>query len=271
MVRVKVTGTIRPGTSNRVNLQTNWTVLDNDSGEYLINSSAFYDDTLGWATSNCIGASGSTCPTTPPFWNSSARPGSLADMYQHVEAPVYIRKEVCENVALDGCTDTSVIVSPGDVVPFFLYPQVSTQNLNTSEPPLPASGANADDVVVTDVLPVNISYVANSSFVDGLPQEPDTIQLNTPATGQTTLVWNLGTIPFNSGVEIKFNGAVSAFAANNVSLQNNVEIESPDDPSDSQFHRDAVGVVPLSASIARVGKQTVEDIVDLDTPDCRGK
>ncbi len=99
MVRARITGTLQPTSANNINMSVFWTVLDNNDGEYLINSSSFYDDTIAtWLNSTCNGVSGSTCPSTPQ--SSSGRPGSRADWYVHVDAPVSIRKQVCEPYGL---------------------------------------------------------------------------------------------------------------------------------------------------------------------------
>ena len=262
MVRARITGILQPTSANNIGMSVYWTVLDNNDGEYLINSSSFYDETINtWLNSTCNGVSGSSCPSTPQ--NSGGRPGSRADWYVHVDAPISIRKQVCEPTDPTDCTYDSVLGAPGNIVPFKLFPQIGELDWNNSnEPVWPVPGTAALNVVVTDVLPKHLSYVAGSAKIDGVPQEPDTIAVDTPAAGQTTLTWNLGTLADGAAPVITFNARVSAFAPNLAQLKNVTTIASPSDTSPSRFHTDDAEVGIRSSAKAGVDKLTLTPIID---------
>jgi hypothetical protein len=261
MVRARIIGTLQPTSSNNIRMTVQWTVLDNDAGEWLINSSSFYDDTTAtWRNSTCYGASGTNCPSTPQL-SGSQRPGDRADVYLHVDAPVSIRKQVCEPGDADDCTFDSVLAAPGNIIPFKLFPQVGDLDWNSSEPVWPVPGAAAQNVVVTDVLPKNLDYVPGSATINNVPQEP-TVAANTPGPGQTTLTWDLGTVADGTTLTIRFNGRVSAFAANQEILKNVATIASPSDPSNSNFKRDEAEVSVRSSAQAGVDKLALTPIID---------
>ncbi len=117
-------------------------------------------------------------------------------------------------------------------------------------------------MVVTDVLPKNLSYVAGSAKIDGVPQEPDTIAANTPGAGQTTLTWNLGTLADGAAPVITFNARVSPFAPNLAQLKNVTTIASPSDTSPSRFHTDDAEVGIRSSSKAGVDKLSLTPLID---------
>jgi hypothetical protein len=261
MIRARIIGTLQPTGDNRIRMTVQWTVLDNDAGEWLVNSSSFYDETTAsWLNSTCYGVSGANCPGTPQL-GGSQRPGDRADVYLHVDAPVSIRKQVCEPGDADDCTYDSVLAAPGNIIPFKLFPHVGDLDWNNNEPVWPTPGAAALNVVVTDVLPKNLDYVLGSASINNVPQEP-TIAPNTPGPGQTTLMWNLGTVADGATPIIRFNARVSAFAANQAILKNVTTITSPSDPSSSNFKRDEAEVSVRSSAQAGVDKLALTPLID---------
>ncbi|MEZ4518084.1 MAG: SdrD B-like domain-containing protein [Chloroflexota bacterium] len=270
MVRAVGTGEIEPTNNRYVRMNVYWTVLDNDAGEYLINTSAFYDESNGsWLTSSCHQANhnASTCPNPPVITTYDSRPGTRSDVYIHVDAPVSLLKEICDPANPTDCTTTSVLGAPGNIVPFKLYPTVGDKYWFTgntpAEPTWPTPSATAQDVVVTDILPFHLDYVPGSATVGGVPQEP-TIQNDTPGAGETTLTWDIGAVVEtdpNSPLVIEFDARVSAFAVNLENLTNLGSISSPSDPSDSKFHEDQANISIRSSSYAIVDKTTEVPVI----------
>lgn len=261
MVRARIIGTLQPTGANRIRMTVNWTVLDNDAGEWLINSSSFYDETIAtWQNSTCYGSSGGNCPN-PPQLSGSQRPGDRADAYIHVDAPVSIRKQVCEPGDANDCNYDSVLAAPGNIIPFVLFPHVGDLDWNNDEPVWPTPGAAAQSVVVSDVLPKYLAYQAGSATVDNVPVEP-AIANDTPGPDQTTLTWNLGTVASGATPVIRFNARVSAFAPNEVNLVNESSISSPSDPSPSRFKRDSAEVSVRSSARAAVDKLTLTPMIN---------
>ena len=77
------------------------------------------------------------------------------------------------------------------------------------------TGGSATNVVLTDVLPTNMTYVANSASLNG-----------SYAAASTTLSWTLGTLPANGTGQVTFQATVAATAAVGSTINNTATISA---------------------------------------------
>lgn len=137
----------------------------------------------------------------------------------------------------------------GDSFQFRLLPSVRSN--------LASGAADLTNVTVTDVLPAELDYDAVcTAGISAYP--PPIVSNNTPAAGQTTLRWNLGTVSPNGDLDpIDFCVTSSPLAPDGTNAVNRTEISATEDSS-TQAQRSASATVVLS----QVGEFRVIKSVD---------
>ncbi len=152
-----------------------------------------------------------------------------------------------------GVSQPSVLA--GNNVTFSLQPSLTAQ-----------SDAFSTQVIITDTLPAEMSYVTNSASIP-----PDSV---TPeADGTTTIQWILDPVTTNTALAaISFDAMAALDAPSGVSVTNQVLIESPadgtpDNPNDVPSDRpryDEVSVTIQNPAAFNINKQTSTPTIDRD-------
>ncbi|MEO8082964.1 MAG: vWA domain-containing protein [Ardenticatenales bacterium] len=240
MVRARFMDGVPTNTAVWIELQ--YTALANRPGSWLMNYGAAgfgAGSRSGWRYQECYGAQGSSarreCPVPAP--GTKAAPGPLGDMLFHVGVPLWLKKRT-DPVVPNG----SPVINAGETVDFVLEAATFP---NPNSPPLPAYPPNAfaPGVVLTDTLPLGLYYVLDSARIasedlngDGVlgsaedrngngvidhdvPFEPAITP--GPGTGETTLRWVIGDLPYERRVPaIRYTARASRLVPGGTALAN---------------------------------------------------
>jgi uncharacterized repeat protein (TIGR01451 family) len=160
-------------------------------------------------------------------WNADAPLGTVVVNARSAEAYKVTSIEYPSVSKVKVTPPVNTLVEPGQTLLMELRP-----NLTSPAP------THASDVVVTDVLPPNLSYVANSATVGGAggPTSQPVVTLNAPLPGHTTLVWTYPNYPVAYSASegaavgdmprIQYSATVAINAANGDTALNSVQINS---------------------------------------------
>ncbi len=221
------------------------------AGTWLMNygAAAWGTGTRPWHSEECFGAQGTgtrrQCPL--PAAGARGRPGPLGDMLRYVGVPVWVTKH--NDPPVPG---GSPIVNAGQVTAFRLEASTFPRPDDPPPPEYPA-GAYAGDVVITDTLPAGLYYEVGSATIasedingnglldpgedtngNGLidadvPFEPSA--RSGPATGETTLAWQLGDLGYERRAPaIRFLARVSRLVRGGTTLTNWADVAADDQP-----------------------------------------
>ncbi len=249
MVRARLLDGVPAGSIVWIELQ--FAALANRPGTWLMNYGAAgfgAGSRAGWRVQECYGALGASsrraCPV--PASGATGRPGGLGDMLVHVGVPLWLQKRT--DPAVPG---GSPVINAGETIAFVLDAATFP---SPSSPPLPAypPEAFAPGVVVTDTLPLGLSYVLDSATVasedldgDGalgpgedrngngtldrdVPFEPAI--LPGPGYGETTLRWTIGDLPYRRRVPaIRYVARASRLVPGGTALANQAGIWASND------------------------------------------
>jgi uncharacterized repeat protein (TIGR01451 family) len=171
----------------------------------------------------------------------------------------YVRLEkatIPEGIDVDNVTNADLnsvsVVDAGDPIWFRLQPAV----ISNGPAPQPMT-----DVIVTDVLPGYLEYdpACTASIIKyPLP----IVQNDTPNAGETTLIWNLGTVPANTQLDpIDFCTISDQLAPDGADALNTAVIEAAEDAS-PEAQRDASATVKLTQLGGFRVRKIVDDKVD---------
>lgn len=249
MVRARLLDGVPAGSAVWLELQ--YAALANRPGTWLMNYGAAgfgAGSRAGWRVQECYGAQGPSsrreCPV--PASGTTGRPGGLGDMLIHVGVPLWLQKRT--DPAVPG---GSPVINAGETVAFVLEAATFP---GPSSPPLPdyPPEAFAPGVVVTDTLPLGLSYVLDSATVasedldgDGalgpgedrngngaidrdVPFEPSITP--GPGYGETTLRWAIGHLPYRRRVPaIRYVARASRLVPGGTALSNQAGVWASND------------------------------------------
>lgn len=150
--------------------------------------------------------------------------------------------------------------------------------------PGPDSGAPAQDVYITDMLPEGLTVVggsaqpaAGTTFTAGDGStvsvkaveyySPDTAEWSTTWTyGATGIRWFYGDVPLNTALPtMTFDVLIPFDARNGESWTNTAVASSPSDDSTEEFRSSSAGLVAVQIAAMAAGKQVVTPLVPEDT------
>ncbi|MBK6768048.1 MAG: VWA domain-containing protein [Ardenticatenales bacterium] len=249
MVRARFQDGVPAGSTVWLELQ--YAALQNRPGSWLMNyAAAGYGagSRAGWRYQECYGAQGTSsrreCPVPAP--GTKAAPGGLGDMLVHVGVPLWLKKRNDPAVP-----NGSPVVNAGDTVAFVIDAATFP---SPSSPPLPTypKEAFAPGVVLTDTLPLGLFYELDSATIasedidgDGVlgggedrngngridqdvPFEPSIV--SGPTSGETTLTWVLGDLPYERRVPaIRYVARASRLVPGGTALANMAGISARND------------------------------------------
>gem|GEM_PF-876961 len=231
-VRVTVVDPLQPGRTVRAAIQ--FEALPGDDGTILPNHGKRQFPELNNGNWN----QGSYNPNTAL--------GSIGDRIKLTTAIVRVEKELLPDDSINQ-------YRAGERITYFLNPFV-IKPATIVEPPV------ARSVVLTDVLSSYVELVPNS-----FSYPPTSIIPDTPAVGQTTLVWNFGDVTPGDDTfppDITFDVDISFDTPNNTNVENDALIYSPDDTSpDSErdAERDILAVNLASMSVFKDSLTPLEE------------
>ncbi len=192
-------------------------------------------------------------------WNSN---GTSSDFYRgdrlrYVDAVVRIDKEVVD-------TGSGTNFLGGSAATFKLTSTVTT--------PGPESGEPARDVVVSDILPGDLTIVPNSVSpisANGNPVEYCIVCDGSDWTPYYPLVglakgvrWNYGDVPLNTALPDKtFEVLIPFDAPNGTQYENTATISSPSDPSELVWRDSQAGLTAVQIAALSVNKTPLTPLV----------
>lgn len=251
MVRARLRDPVPSGTTRH--LRVALTVLPNPAGTWLVNYGALYTASpplARWLMGGCYGAVDGRCPDPPSLGAPTRNPGPYGDARILVDAPTALTKRVAS---------ANGLVRAGEPVGYWLEARVARD----SQFPL-SRVATAHGVVITDVLPAGLTFVAGSAErasedIDGngrletiedvdddgqldpaVPVPPE-VWPDRPVDGATTLVWRVGRIASQRHpLVIRYTATPDALLPGGRSLANQAEIRSEGEPP-----ADCAGVGPF--------------------------
>ncbi|QEG22775.1 DUF4347 domain-containing protein [Mariniblastus fucicola] len=150
--------------------------------------------------------------------------------------------------------------------------------------PGPDSGAPAQDVYVTDMLPAGLTVIGGSAqptagfaFTagDGSTVSVQSVEYYDPATsswsttwsyGSTGIRWYFGDVPLNTSLPtMTFDVLVPYDAQNGENWTNTAVISSPSDSSPEDLRNSSAGIVAVQVAAMAAGKQVVTPLVAEDS------
>jgi uncharacterized repeat protein (TIGR01451 family) len=166
------------------------------------------------------------------------------------------RLRVVQAIARIGKNVSSTSVAAGNEVIFTLVPTFTS-----------SLASQASNLIVTDTLPPEFTYVATTSAVAPTSITVNTA-LNTPLSGpngQTTIIWNLPSVAVNSAIpNITFRAAAKSTVPNGTAVNNQVNVTSILDSS-TVFTANR-GVTISNPSAFNVNKVTTTPVIETGRP-----
>ena len=206
---------------------------DNNAGDYYVNY-----QTHTWEHSetgvinewenycNNIDRINLTCPNPPVHSSFLLGPYYHSDHYVHVEQPIDITKRTLNTdhtAQAGGIATWELTITTDFPIEYPAFP--------------PGEHFIVDDVVITDELPPELTYIAGTTTLDGA-SFPDPVITDT-GSGQE-LVWQLGDIPVTeSGTRLVYETQVSGLVLSGTQLLNTAHVDSPEDPRPERCNRNS--------------------------------